>query len=450
MIIRRALRRIVFWFFIALFVIVGAYLTIKMLGYVIDTKHFRLTKAAGIYVKFTPRDATIYLDGLKYPGTSGYLSKDIYIPGLTPDTHTISLYKDGYYEWKKELTLEPGMVASAKDIILWQKQLTPETSSTNVSAFWLTKGGPLVKNGSGQLSINDTKIKGGSVVLSNSDSQYVVTRDGDVYYFIDLENASTPQNIVTTFNTLKRDQLNLPGAIKIREIISHPFSRTTLIVTTNTSVYLMDMKKIELEKLFTADKILAYATSNNSLFVVDYKGILTAINLILRLTNEYPLRLSFTTRIIADPEGSNLLITDAEKNAYLYEVDAETLKKMGTDVSFLSFAPDSKRAIVVSGVSDARILYLKDYGENVIRKKGDTSTFTFLQFEDPASFEWIPFTQNYFLVKSGNSTMIEEFDARSTRNTYPIANNATQFAVHDKTLYLLNNKGLLTSQKIGD
>lgn len=430
--------------------IIGSYLTIKMLGYVIDTKHFRLTKAAGIYVKFTPRDAAIYLDGAKYPGTSGYLSKDIYIPGLTPGTHTISLYKEGYYEWKKEFALEEGVVASSKDIILWQKELSPETSSTNVSAFWLTKDGPLVKTAAGQLFVNSTKIRGTSVVISNSDSQYVVTRDHDSYYFTDLESASTTQNVVTTFNALKRDQLHLPGAIKIREIISHPFSRTTLIVTTNTSVYLMDMKKMELEKLFTADRILAYATSNNSLFIIDAKGTLTSINLILHSTSEYPLHLSFAARIIADPEGSNLLVADAEQNVYLYEVGAETLKKVGTNVSFFSFAPDSKRAIVISGISDARILYLKDYEENVIRKKGDTSTFTLLQFEDPTSFEWVPFTQSYFLIKTGNATMIEEFDARSTRNAYPIASNNAQFAIHDKTLYLLNNGGLLTSETIGN
>lgn len=421
-----------------------------MLGYVIDTKHFRLIRAAGIYVRYTPRDAQLYLDGAKYPGTSGYLSKDIYVPGLTPGTHTVSLYKDGYYEWKKEFALESGIVASSKDIILWKKELSPDTSSTNVAKFWLTKDGPLVETEVGQLRINDVKIKGNNVVLSNSDSQYVVTRDGDSYYFIDLENASTTQNVGNTFNALKRTQLSLPGITKIREIISHPFSRTRLIITTNSSIYSLDMKKMELERLFIANQILAYATSNNSLFVIDAKGVLTSINLVLHSTSEYPLHLSFATRVIADPEGSNLLVSDAENNVYLYEVGAETLKKVGTNVSFFSFAPDSKRAIVISGISDARILYLKDYEENVIRKKGDSSIFTFLQFEDPTSFEWMPFTQNYFLVETGGATLIEEFDARSARNTYLIAGNNMQFAIHDKTLYLLNNKGLLISQQIGN
>lgn len=446
---RHTARRIAFWFFTALFLVIGAYLVIKMLGYVIDTKHFRLTKAAGIYVKFAPRDAALFLDGEKYPGTSGFLSNDIYVPGLAPGNHTVALSKDGYYEWKKEFALESGKVASSKDILLWPKKLTPETSTTDVAAFWLTKDGPLVKSVNGGLFFNGERIKGNGVVVSNSDSQFVVTRDADTYYFIDLENASTSVNVATAFNKLRRTQLNLSGTMKIREIISHPFIRTTLIVTTNSSAYLLDMKKMELEKVFAADKLVAYATSADSLFAVDAKGVLTAINLILHSASEYPLHLEFTARIIAAPDGANLLITDTEKRAFLYAMGSETLKKVGTDAAFLSFSPDSKRAILIAGNGEARIIYLKDYEENVVRKTGDVSVFTFWQFENPQSFEWMPFTQNYFLIESGNSAMAEEFDVRGARNVIPLANNITQSALRGKTLFLLDSYGVLTSQKLG-
>lgn len=449
MALRHTARRIAFWFFTALFLVIGAYLTIKMLGYVIDTKHFRLTKAAGIYVKFTPRDAALFLDGEKYPGTSGFLSNDIYVPGLAPGNHTVTLSKDGYYEWKKEFTLESGKVASSKDIILWPKKLIPETSTTNVAAFWITKDGPLIKSVNGGLFFAGMNIKGRDVVISNSDSQFVVTRDANTYYFIDLDNASTFVNVVATFNELRHTQLNLSGTTRIREIISHPFIRTTLIVTTNSAIYLLDIKKMEIEKIFATDKLVAYAVSDDSLFAVDAKGVLTATNLILRSKSEYPLHLEFTTRIIAAPDGTNLLITDTEKRAFLYTVNSETLKKVETDVAFLSFSPDSKRAILISGGGEARILYLKDFEENVIRKVGDTSIFTFWQFENSQSFEWMPFAQNYFLIGSGNSVMAEEFDTRGARNIVPLANNIIQSTMRHKTLYLLNSYGVLTSQKLG-
>ena len=60
----------------------------------------------------------------------------------------------------------------------------------------------------------------------------------------------------------------------------------------------------------------------------------------------------------------------------------------------------------------------------------------------------MPLEQNYFLIKADGTMMIEEFDMRGKRNIYKIAKDAKQFAIHDNTLYLLNNSGLLTYQKL--
>ena len=441
-------RRKLVWLFFAIFLIFGSYLTIKMLGFVIDTKNFRLVKAGGIYVKFTPRTATLYLDGKKYPETAGFLSNDIYISGLTPTTHSVSLSLLGYYDWNKEFSLSSGIVASSKDIILWPKTLTVDTSSTDVTAFWLTKDGPITKTTKGALEFENEKIVGKEVVLSNLDSPYVVTKDASNYYFVDLDDTSSTLNISAAFSSLRQKQLGLTNIAKIREIISHPFTRTKLIITTNASAYILDTKKPELEQLLTANKLIAYATSNNDFFAIDSKGVLTISDLLLHTQSEYPLHLEFATGLKASPDGEDLLITDAEQHLFHYEVGTQALKKIGTQISFYSFAPDSKRAILIGTNGDAEILYLKDYEENVIRKQGDVTQFTLTEGEDARSFKWIPFTQNYFLIQAGNELKAEEFDVRSARNIYSLANNAIQFALSDRTLFLLSGDNLLTSQRL--
>ncbi len=441
-------RRKLVWFFFAVFLILGSYLTIKMLGFVIDTKNLRLVKAGGIYVKFTPRDATLYLDGKKYPGTAGFLSNDIYVPGLTPTTHSVSLSLPGYYDWNKEFSLSSGIVASSKDIILWPKTLTPDTSSTDIAAFWLTKNGPVVKTTAGELGFKNEKIAGKDVILSNLDSPFVVTKDGATYYFVNLDDASSTLNINTLFSSLRHKQLGFASIAKIREVISHPFTRTKLIITTNTSVYILDTKKMELEPLLATNKLIAYATSNNDFFAIDSKGVLTISDLLLHTQSEYPVHLNFATGLKASPDGSDLLITDEEQHLFHYEVDTQALKKVGAQISFYSFSPDSKRAIFIGTNGDAEILYLKDYEENVIRKQGDASNFTLTEGEDAQSFKWIPFTQNYFLIKAGNELKAEEFDTRSARNIYTLAADAAQFALNDKTLFLLSGNDLLTSQQL--
>lgn len=419
-----------------------------MLGFVIDTKNFRLVKAGGIYVKFTPRNATLYLDGKKYPGTAGFLSNDIYVPGLTPTTHSVSLSLPGYDDWNKEFSLSSGIVASSKDIILWPKTLTPDTSSTDVAAFWLTKNGPIIKTTTGTLEFENKKIIGKDVVLSNLDSPFVVTKDGATYYFVNLDDTSSTLNINTLFSSLRQKQLGFTNIAKIREIISHPFTRTKLIITTNSSAYVLDTKKVELEQLLTANKLIAYATSNNDFFSIDSKGVLTISDLLLHTQSEYPLHLDFATGLKASPDGEDLLITDAEQHLFHYEVGTQILKRIGTQISFYSFAPDSKRALFVGTNGDVEILYLKDYEENVIRKQGDMTQFTLTEGEDAQSFKWIPFTQNYFLIKAGNELKVEEFDVRSARNIYTLAAGTVQFALSDKTLFLLSNDSLLTSQQL--
>ncbi len=441
-------RRKLVWLFFAIFLIFGSYLTIKMLGFVIDTKNFRLVKAGGIYVKFTPRNATLYLDGKKYPGTAGFLSNDIYVSGLTPVTHSVSLSLPGYYDWNKEFSLSSGIVASSKDIILWPKTLTPDTSSTDIAAFWLSKNGPILKTKDGTLEFNNEKIAGKVVILSNLDSQYAVTKDGSTYYFVDLGNTSSTFNINAEIATLRQRQLGVSTPIKIKEIISHPFTRTKIIITTNTSVYILDTKKMELEQLLTANKLIAYATSNNDFFTIDSKGVLTISDLLLHTQSEYPVHLSFATGLKDSPDGSNLLITDEEQHLFYYNVDTQALKKMGTQITFYSFSPDSKRALFIGDNGEVDILYLKDYEENVIRKQGDITQFTLTEGENAQSFKWIPFTQNYFLIQAGNELKVEEFDVRSARNIYTLATDTTQFALSDKTLFLLSNDGLLTSQQL--
>lgn len=445
----RALRRIFMWILFLVFFIVGSYLTVKMLGFVIDTQNMRLVKAAGIYLKYTPRDAVITLDGKLYPKTPGIFSNDIYISGLSPGDHAISLDSPGAHSWNKSYHLTPGMVGSSKDIILWKKNMPIVTSSTDTLQYWLTGSGLVRKTVSNTLVLDGVKIKGSEVKLSNSDSQYVVTTEGTAKYFVDLENTSSTINISTAFTALKQKN-KLQDSSKIRDIISHPFSREKLFIITATSIYEIAPLDMKLTRIAEKKQILSYALSNTSLFIIDEKGTLTSINLLLGTQKEYVLHLSFAKDFASDPAGDNLFIRDAEGTLYHLDMNDESLKKFCANSAFYSFAPDGKRGICITQENIARVLYLKDYEENVIRKKYDESQFTLREQERPATFAWVPFNQNYFLIQTNGSLLVEEFDARTARNVNVLRNDSTGFSVNEKTLYTVDSKEVLNTFTLTD
>lgn len=442
MILRPHTRILIRLFFVAIFFVAAPYVTIKMLGLVIDLKHWRLAKAGAIYTRFLPRDAILSLNGEIYPTTASYINHDIYVSGLAPDIYEVSLSLNNYSPWRKQLAVESGRVAVASDVILWPDRIATEGSSTAISAFYPVKEGMITNSTSSPLSFKGNALRGNKVIISDAHSPYVVTQASGKYYFADLDIPGNFANISDLFATLQKSQLRIIPQ-PLRTITAHPFNKTKLIIGSDTSFFILDMKKNEIEQILKTNGVLAYATNNSELLVVDKKGTLTAANLVVRSVNTYAAHLGFASAMTSDASGTHLLIEDENQSLFVFNRSTQTLKKLTSDIAFYTFSPDGKRAVYISNDGTMRVLYLAEYEGNTLHKIGDVDVLYLSAHEDPKTFAWIPFASNYFLMQSGDRLLAEEFDARTPRNVAVLARGITSFALTDQ-LYLLHADKTLT------
>ncbi|MFA6365217.1 MAG: hypothetical protein WCW78_02335 [Candidatus Paceibacterota bacterium] len=442
MIIKSRTRKALLSFFIAIFVIIGAYLALKMQGIVIDTEHLRLAKAGGLYFHFTPRDATLSLNGRERAERGGFLSHDIFIDGLAPNTYITALTREGYGEWHKELTVKPGQVTSANHVVLWPQSILKELIATSTDAFWTTAQGPLTQHNT-KISITNKTLQGTEVIAHAANSELIVTRDRNAFYFIDLDTPSTPLNITRLFLSLKEHQSTTSTSAVIQNIFFHPFNSTKLILVTKTSLYLLDTRKNELEQLFTTKNILTYATTNSGIVVIDNAGNGTVINLIVHTTTSYPHIVASPTRIALNSNGSYLMSLDTQNTLSLFDINTNTTTSLARNVEFFSFSPDTTRAVFITKDHMLSLIYLEEYEGDIVHKKGEIETMKIEETANFPTFTWIPSAPNYFFIQAGSNLLVEEFDIRPPRNRYTIEKNVTSFALSGP-LFILHEDGTLT------
>ncbi len=269
---KRRLRNILFSIFVLFFMVLGGYLIFIAQGFVVNLKELRIEKTGAIFLKFAPRDAVLSIDGEKTDYTqSGFLgSNGLIVKDLVPGSYDLKLSKDGYHDWGKNLEVQSGLITSESHINLWSKTLLAETLiKENVRGFWLTSEGVVYKDGNNRIISNDLVIRGNDVALSDNNSEILVTKEGEDYFLVDLKDSRSAVNLTHLFNSLKQRQLALSGTVPITEIFFHPFSPNKIVIASKTSLYTIDVKKVEIDKLVTLDEIKSVALSVSDALILD-------------------------------------------------------------------------------------------------------------------------------------------------------------------------------------
>jgi len=97
--------------------ILSGYLIIIANGYQINWSARKIIQQGMIYLISTPKNVSVYvnnsLKGNKSPFKMSNLSEGRY---------DIKVTKDGYYDWNKTLSVLPGMVSEAENIVLFLKE----------------------------------------------------------------------------------------------------------------------------------------------------------------------------------------------------------------------------------------------------------------------------------------------------------------------------------------
>ena len=436
-------RNLILFCLVVVFLIVGGYLIITAQGLVFDFKNLRITKTGGIYLKFTPADAILKINEKLYPSPHGLLNNAVFIKNLLPGEYRITVSKTDYFSWEKDLLVQKGFVTSATKIILWPKNFTSESAEKGVEDFWLTNKGLIYKGFNQNLYFKKQLLRGETVILNDPTSNFIVTTDKKSPFLIDLQNSKASINLNELFNSLKQQQLGLPGNVPIKKFFVHPFSQGKILIMTKSSFYVLDYKRVALERLLTTSTITAGAISNNEAFFADNRGNLLIYNLILKNSEVVNLNLPLIEKIKSNPDGDKILILSSDNELFFYNRSSKKLESISKSARDFYFSPEQKRVALIGDDGKIIIFYIANYESDEKKMKGSAFTLPPQINTEAPNFYWLEEKSDYLSVLSGTDLIISELDSRSPINRYKIFENVKKYFIQENEASVLTNDGTL-------
>jgi len=437
-------RKIIFNIFVAIFFIIGAYLLIAAQGFVIDFKNFKFMKTGAIFLKFDPGDAEIFLNGEIYPVSKNLINNGVLIKSLPPSKYKITLRKNGYHEWVKELTVESGFVSKESQVKLWLKEPKYKLIAEKADNFVLTDKGIIYERTKGKFRFNGTNLKGDKIILSDARSNYVVTVSGqDDYFWIDLANPATAINLTELFYSLRERKLLLKGRAPIEKIMFHPVSRGAIIIATQNAVYSLDARKIDLEQLIALKNLSILGFSQNELFLTDSSQKITVLNLVLKTKTTLSKLVNSSVDLKIGKDSNIFFLLNLGGELMEYDREGEKIETITGNVKEFYLSPEKKRLAVITKDNELKIIYLESYEGDIKEERGASLKINLPNEKTLSSFNWLTNAQNYFLILTGNDLLAGEIDKRPPFNFYVLKNDIKKITLNEKELYLLKASGEL-------
>lgn len=129
------LRRVIYFIFIIIFLIVAPVILLYSTGYRYDFEHNRLKKTGLIFLTSKQKNISVYINNV----FGGLLSKELYLRDLLPGDYELTAELENYYPWTKKLKVESGETTFARNILLWKKNLPAEVMKGKISILSYSK-----------------------------------------------------------------------------------------------------------------------------------------------------------------------------------------------------------------------------------------------------------------------------------------------------------------------
>jgi len=444
---KKKTRRIIFWFIVGLFIVGGAWLLVYSFGYRVDWQTLQISQTGGLYVKTSPKITDVFLDGENTNKKSGLLSTGIFIQNIFPRSHQLTISKEGYFSWEKEVVVEPSLVNNFSHVVLLPQSplktnFFEATSTVEITDFFPLESGELLlelktKNKSGwvgslaffdQKNATTTEIYSKKITSAEKpDLLSGFVSDGpsaNQIIFSDY-NRNSGQTIFYLWDRLASDQLiNLNQAAaaynltKIRKIVFYPFEDNKYIIETNKNIAVLDLNKKE-KAFLAAENPVDFLINGGNIFWLDKEGGVYSHNFILKNTS--PLAVIESEKIeinnwLISPNASNIAVL-MKNNELLLIRAGQPVKTISSAVRNFSFSPDNKKLVYSETDGQVKIYFLEDLNQDISKKAGEEIILSDLTLAASSQISW--FKDSYHLVlQSGEEIIFAEIDDRDKFNIF--------------------------------
>lgn len=400
-------RKILFFSFVFLFLILGPILVLYSFGYRFDFEKKKITQTGGIFVKGQPKELKIFING-KFVKKTDFFFGSALIENLLPKKYKIRIEKEGFFPWEKELEVEEKKVTEIKNLILFPKNLNLYPIFKNISDFWFSDDGKkiILKEGEKNWSLKfyslENKVKSHLI-----DDKEISKEKAEILNLKFLENQTEIELEIKIGKERKKFLLDLTKTPQLREV----------------------------QQIRVPENILCYQLKDGVSYFLENSGFL------FKGSSNFENKEKLNEKpILAEKECSienlgEFLFLKNGRDLFLFDSETKSFEKILDGVRELK-AFDSKKFLIFS---NSEILILEK------GKKEFLNRFS----EKIENLYWI--NENYFIFQTENKIKVSETDTRDKVNVFEILEIKVEkffFNQKERKIYLLKDGTLFQSDPI--
>jgi len=433
-------------------------------GYRFDFNNFKYLKTGGIFVKVSPSNAKVFLDG-KLIGRTQFINDYLFSQSLLPKEYSLLIEKEGYSSWSKTFQVKETEVIEAKNIILFPKEIFFSQIKAKVDNFYPVDGEKiivqkLIEPGQPEeFSIYDPEKEEGArlekINLFLSEHDFLDLRIINSRYLLFLLQNKETEEEKYFFADLKEED---PSMQKL-DFLSKEAKNIFLAESFGGSILFWQDGPLLLKKsldnngfpiLFTNYEIKAFTLANNYFYLLSDKGELLKIDQNQSFPAQNLIKEPFDFKDDSYYElavfGEKIFLKEDE-SLYALDENEKNFKKIFGGIKKIKASPFGDK-LLCQMQNEFEIYLLEDIDTPFLKKAGGKIFIS--RFSQPIqSSDWIE--NDYFVFANENKIILSEIDTRSDLNTYQIGefnDPKIWFCPKNKKIYILSNGSIFASDKI--
>lgn len=466
---KREVRRRLFYGFVIVFLAISGTVVAYSQGWRITPETCTLTRVTsciqevgGIYIATHPQQVAIAIHGVVFSDESGLLKQGTLIGNLLPQTYSVTITKEGYTPWEKEINVEPAKVTDLSYIILLPTTLPKEQITTAkgsaITAFEVygnqhiltTKGGLYYEK---EQYIQ--KLRGNARGEWNRTGNQFITEDTTrgIYYRYRTETPETSFNLTSAFHNL------VPEKTPVKKIDFHPFDENKFIIQSSSTLYIMDTARIAITTLFPAtptSSVYDWVIGDRTIYALMEKKneaqktartyAIRTHNIILNTETELAtIELEETPRhLVASPDYTSFVIVTEKETLYLVNPSATPCcVKIASRPTAFAFAPESARIAIAEEQGTITLYFIRKTEGSEKHEQGEVQQIG--QFENPTNLTWHSAGHHLFIETQNKNIEIMETNTNAARVPHLLINTpAWHYEPQTNVIYFIE-KGALWS-----
>ncbi len=461
-------RKVLFFACLISFLVIAPVIVLYSQGYRLDPRNRTLTKTGAFYIKASPKNCDVFIDGKLVSKTDFLFGTDL-IENLIPGTYLMEVGKPGYITWQKNLKVKIMMTTEAKNIILFPQNLALQANTSNVNRIFPSPSNKklvlekkdsqgwyltsfdfknsleevliLEKDFDSQYS-DSYKEKAGSVLrdlIWSVDSKKAIAKilinETEKFFLVEIENKVSP--------------ISLDSLGNFEKISFQANDSSKFLILKNSVLYSGDFATLKTTKLI--DKVIDFTVAENKLYYLDASGFVIEINdptgFSGRKFSETPLTIMPETFYELKVDRRHVFLKQ-EGQLFWFNQQEDAFVEIAKDATDLAVSQDNGKLVYLNN-TEISIYFFKEKIEEIEECEPDQNMLLARFSEKIGQVFWL--NNDYLLFTVGNKLKVAEIDNRDQANIIDlveISDPQIYFNRDNKKALVLSQGNLLTSDQV--